>query len=122
MKKIHYAGATFVTGDVIARALIAYAHALVETNMSDVVELPISRRDGSAGRVELLLVPSAGMLFESEPTLVRDVVSEAVVGDLRRRVAMLASHTAVVSRPPVTTWEVRAASESPLYSDVHTFA
>lgn len=122
MKRVHYAGTSFVTGDAIAQALIAYAHALTETNTSDVVEVPITRIDGSPGRVELLIVPTNGMLFETEPTLSRDVVSEALVGDLRRRVSGLAPDSTIAANTRVAAWEIRAGTETALYSDVHTFA
>ena len=122
MKRVHYAGTSFITGDAIAHALIDYAHALTETNTSEVVEVPISRADGSPGRVELLIVPTNGMVFETEPTLSRDVTSEALVTDLRQRVSRLASELELASNSRVAAWEVRAGGESALYSDVHTFA
>ncbi|MCP2032178.1 hypothetical protein L1277_002277 [Okibacterium sp. HSC-33S16] len=115
MKRIHYAGTSFVTGDAIARALIDLARALTEKNHSDVVEVPIARNDGSPGRVEILITPG-GMVFESEPTLVRDIVDEALIDDLRQRAAQL-----LATRPP-DGWQAQQAEATGLYSDVHSFA
>ena len=115
MKRIHYAGTSFITGDAIARALIAYARALTDNRSSDVVEVPISRRDGSPGRVELLIVPTIGMLFETEPTLLRDVIDESLVDDLRVRASRL-------PRDVTPTGEWQEQMDTPLYSDVHSFA
>ncbi|GGE99389.1 hypothetical protein [Mycetocola zhadangensis] len=112
MKRIHYAGTSFVTGDVIARALIGYARALSDTATSDVVEVPIIRPDGSPGRVELLMVPTGGMLFETEPTLLRELLDDALVEDLRWRAARLVA----------SEWKVPAEGEVSLYSDVHSIA
>jgi hypothetical protein len=115
MKRIHYAGTSFVTGDVLARALIAYARALSDTATSDVVEVPIVRRDGSPGRVELLMLPTGGMLFETEPTLLRELVDEAVTEDLHWRAANL------MSQDLSSQWQVHSENVS-LYSDVHSIA
>jgi hypothetical protein len=115
MKRIHYAGTSFVTGDAIARALIAFAHRLTEQNTSDVVEIPIARIDGSLDRIEILLAPG-GMIFETEPTLTRDVVDDGVVEDLRQRAARL-----LASRP-AAGWQVQPEVTTSMYSDVHSFA
>lgn len=115
MKRIHYAGTSFVTGDAIARALIAYARVLTDNRSSDVVEVPISRRDGSPGRVELLIVPTNGMLFETEPTLVRDVIDESLILELHGRADRL-------TREDAQTIEWQQQTDAPLYSDVHSFA
>jgi hypothetical protein len=116
MKRIHYAGTSFVTGDVLARALMAYARALADTATSDVVEVPIVRPDGSPGRVELLMLPTGGILFETEPTLLRELVDETIADDLHWRAANL------VAQDVSSQWPVRSHDSASLYSDVHSIA
>jgi hypothetical protein len=116
MKRIHYAGTSFVTGDILARALMTYARALADTASSDIVEIPTVRHDGSPGRVELLMLPTSGMLFETEPTLSRDPVNGAIVDDLLRRAQSLLG----ITRP--SEWQMPANADVPLYSDVHSIA
>ena len=85
MERIHYAGSSFLTGDLIARALIDYAHFLTAHNTSAAVDIPIRRADGSTARANFLLVPNSQLVSESEPSLYDEVLDSELVGVLHDR-------------------------------------
>ncbi len=94
MERIHYAGSSFLTGDLIARALIDYAHYLTAHNMSATVDIPIRKADGSEARANFLLVPTSQVVAESELSAFDELVDDDLVATLRDRMIGLP-----ISRP-----------------------
>jgi hypothetical protein len=65
MQQITYAGARFVTGTEIARALVAYAAALAQHGRADTVEIPVRHEDdGQLGTVSFLIGPASQLVTE----------------------------------------------------------
>jgi len=85
MERIHYAGSSFLTGDLIARALIDYARFLAAHNTSAAVEIPVRRPDGSTSRANFLLVPSSELVSESESSRFSEIIDDNLVQDLHDR-------------------------------------
>ncbi|WP_411721607.1 hypothetical protein [Mycetocola sp.] len=85
MERIHYAGSSFVTGDLIARALIDYARFLTAHNSSASVDIPIRRADGTVGRANFLLGPTSQLVSESEGSRFGELFDDDVVHMLRDR-------------------------------------
>jgi hypothetical protein len=85
MERIHYAGSSFLTGDLIARALIDYAHFLSIHNSSGSVNIPIRRADGTLGRANFLLGPTSQLVSESEGSLFGELFDDDLVEVLHDR-------------------------------------
>jgi len=96
MERIHYAGSSFLTGDLIARALIDYAHFLAAHNTSAAVEIPVRRPDGSTSRANFLLVPTSQLVSETELSPFGEIIDDHLVQELHdRSIGMRPSHPAV---------------------------
>jgi hypothetical protein len=66
MERVHHcAGSSFVTTDAVAEALLEYAREVAETTRTELVEVPTTRDDGSAGRVRVLLNKETQLSAES---------------------------------------------------------
>jgi len=85
MKRIYYAGGTFLTGSAIADAVLAYADALAHNEGSDVVAFPIRHEDGTPGEVSVLIGPSSQIASSTDPSDVPELVHDAFVAELNRR-------------------------------------
>ena len=85
MERIHYAGSSFVTGDLIARALIDYAHFLTAHNTSASVDIPIRKSDGTVGRANFLLGPTSQLVSESEGSRFSELLDDDLVEHLHDR-------------------------------------
>lgn len=85
MERIHYAGSSFLTGDLIARALVDYAHFLTAHNTSAAVDIPVRRADGTTARANFLLVPTSQIVSESEPSRFSELLDDDLVRLLRER-------------------------------------
>ena len=62
MRLVHYASATFRTGDDVAVALLDYARELIEWDRCDSISLPIYDTDGTTRRAHLLLTPASTLV------------------------------------------------------------
>ncbi|MET1017784.1 MAG: hypothetical protein ABWX76_13250 [Leifsonia flava] len=85
MERIHYAGSSFLTGDLIARALVDYAHFLTAHNTSAAVDIPVQRADGTTARANFLLVPTSQIVSESEASRFNELLDDDLVRLLRER-------------------------------------
>lgn len=89
MERITCAGSTFVTGGLIAAAVIDYAHILAQQGEFDVIELPTRRTDGSAGRARLLVGPTTQIASETVQLASDELTDLPLVDELRERAARL---------------------------------
>lgn len=87
MDRIHYAGASVVTGTEIARALLDYAQALAQAETSDTVDIPVLQDDGATGRWEVLVGPASQVASESLDGDGHDdkIVDDVLVARLHRQ-------------------------------------
>lgn len=111
MERIHYAGSSFLTGDLIARALIDYAHFLTAHNTSAAVDIPVRRSDGSTARANFLLVPTSQIVSESESSDYSEILDDELVLLLRQR-SVGRQHT--ISQPVLSD----ASFDAFTYSDL----
>jgi hypothetical protein len=85
MRKVTYAGGSFVTGDDIAEAVLAYAAALANSDRAATIHVP---SDGGA-TVEMLVGPSSQVLTEAVESDGADPDGDAFVAELQARIARL---------------------------------
>ena len=111
MERIHYAGSSFLTGDLIARALIDYAHFLTAHHTSAAVDIPVRRADGTTARANFLLVPTSQIVSESELSDYGEIFDDELVLLLRQR-AVGRQHT--LTRPVMSD----ASFDAFTYSDL----
>jgi hypothetical protein len=69
MKRIMYAGGSFLTSDAVAASLLDLAAALARRNTADTLKVPIVTADGAASTATLVIGPASQVLAE-------DVASE----------------------------------------------
>lgn len=91
MDRIHYAGGELLTGSDIARSLLAYAEALAQRESAASVEIPVRHSDGTVGRASILIGPASQLVSESETLGGEELVDDALVAELDRRTAGLAT-------------------------------
>jgi hypothetical protein len=90
MQQITYAGARFVTGTEIAKALVSYAAALGQQGRAATVEIPV-RHDGDGElRVVSFLVGPASQLVTEEVDSADEIRDDDLVARLRALTAELA--------------------------------
>jgi hypothetical protein len=85
MQRIHYSSGSMLTGDEIARAVLAYAEVLGSHGRADVVQLPVLLEDGSTGSALMLLGPASQIASIPEPRDGNELRDEALISDLRQR-------------------------------------
>lgn len=94
MQQITYAGARFVTGTEIAKALVSYAAALARHGRADTVEIPVRHEDdGQLGIVSFLVGPASQLVTE-------DVHVDGGQ-EIRDQVLVARLHTLTVELEPV---------------------
>jgi len=104
MRRIQYAGGTFVTGDVAAGAICDYAATLANAGRAASVVVPVLAEDGRQEEVEMVIGPSSQLLSEA-------IESEREAPDGVEFAAHLRDEIARLSwRPPLTSsladWEL----------------
>ena len=99
MDRIHYAGGELLTGSNIARALLAYAEALAQRDSAASIEIPVRHTDGTVGRASILIGPASQLISESETLGGEELVDDALVAELDRRTAGLATMRPVTGIP-----------------------
>ncbi len=90
MKRVLYAGGSFLTGDGIADALLDYAAELANAGKAAKVEVPALDLEQRPERVLLLIGPSSQLL--AEPVSVgQEIDDETFTTELRRKTRVLQS-------------------------------
>lgn len=85
MKRILYAGGSFLTDDVVADALMEYARVLAIVDSADVVEVPGIDADGTVQTMRLLIGPASQLLATSTDEVVSGLDVDSALSDLRER-------------------------------------
>jgi len=85
MRRVYYAGGSFLTGDAIASAILGYADALTRTHSSDLVSFPVVQPLGDIGEVALLVGPASQMATATESSLFDDPIDHDLVEMLERK-------------------------------------
>lgn len=107
MDRINYAGDTFLTGSLIAHALMDYAQALAEVGSAATVEIPTMGGDGVRSVTAILIGPSSQLTsttITSEFPELEDtslVESLADLAEKLRREITPTARPAVDNVPPV---------------------
>jgi len=100
MKRIYYAGGSFLTGDSIADAVVAYADALAHNEGSDVVNFPIVHEDGTPGEVSVLIGPASQLASSTAIADGRDeLLNDILVADLTRRAQQIGTPRPLMAAP-----------------------
>jgi hypothetical protein len=87
MRRIVYAGTTFLTGDDLAASLLDYARALARKGSSDTVALPARMASGSVETVQILIGPASQLVSEPADLEGPEIEDAAAVAELHRRSA-----------------------------------
>jgi hypothetical protein len=104
MKRVTYAGETFLTTDPVANALVDYAAALGRSGKAEVVELPALDDNGEPHQVRLVIGPASQMSAVEVDTRFQDLE----VGDTVARLQSLAraleqTNVAAMTSAPITS-------------------
>lgn len=67
MQTIIYGGDTYLTGDDIADALLAYGRALGEEERAELVEIPVQEPDGAVVTAKFLIGPASQIVAKEVP-------------------------------------------------------
>ena len=89
MKRVFYAGSSFLTGNAIADALVSYTEFLVEDRSTDYVDIPVRHADGCEGRAWFLLGPDRDLFAQPEFSPWYEVEDYELVSRLRQRSSSL---------------------------------
>lgn len=94
-----YAGESFLTGDEIADAVLAYARALAERATAATIEIPIRHEDGSSSQIAILIGPASQIVAEPAAADGEELVDADLVDDLRRRARVTEAPQAAMLDP-----------------------
>jgi hypothetical protein len=93
MRRISYAGATFVTSDGIADALLRFVAALGRGHQAEALEIPAVAPGGDTVVVQLVVGPTSQLISlpMEATTTTKEPESARIVDDLRERTHALAA-------------------------------
>jgi len=83
VQRIHYSGASLLTGDELARGLIEYAQGLADSGGSAQVTLPVRLNDGGTGSATLLIGPSSELVTVAESSPFGELYAPEVLAEWR---------------------------------------
>lgn len=90
MQRIHYSGASLVTGDDIASCVVEYASALARTGACAQLTLPVRLNDGGVGSATILLGPASQLVTVTEPSPFEKFDAPELVSAWRNEIEALA--------------------------------
>jgi hypothetical protein len=103
MKRVTYAGESFLTADAVADALVDLTAALGRAADSEVVEMPAVDGEGVARPVRLVIGPASQLVAVPEESAFEEPDGDAVVAELEARTramrARFGYHTSYQSAP-----------------------
>jgi hypothetical protein len=79
MQKVHYSGATLITGDDVACVIVEYARVLARTGKCAQVTLPVRLNDGGVGSATLLIGPASQLVTVTESSPFEELSSPDLV-------------------------------------------
>lgn len=98
MKRVSYAGESFLTSDTTADALVHLTAALGKAQNAQVVELPTLDQRGEVQVVLLVVGPSSQLVAVPEESRFQEPDSTEIVADLQARTrAIQANYTGVLA-------------------------
>lgn len=86
MRRIRYAGGTFLTGDAEAAAVMRYAAALANVDRAATLTVVGTSDDGTVSEFELLIGPASQLLAEPVGHEHELPSAEAFLADVARRI------------------------------------
>jgi hypothetical protein len=106
MHEVTYAGASFITSDEVAEALVEYAAALANADRAATVEVPVGGLEAGATSLRVLIGPASQLL--ATPVVSEDVVTggEAFVAATRSRIEGLKRPWAHPASDSSVDWDV----------------
>lgn len=90
MQRIHYSGASLLTGDEIAQGIVTYAHALVRVGESAEVHLPVRLADGGTAHAMLLIGPSSELMTIDEESPFDELLAPELLDEWREAITRMA--------------------------------
>jgi hypothetical protein len=97
MKRVTYAGTSFVTGSLLADSLLDLVAALGSHGATTSVTLPTVDEDGDVASVDLVIGPSSEVIAVDSPDRDPELVDEAAMTALDQHRAALSPPRAEVS-------------------------
>jgi hypothetical protein len=93
MRRISYAGATFVTSDGIADALLRFVAALGRGHQAEALDIPAVDEAGGSVVVQLVVGPTSQLISlpEDAQPATKELDTTETVSDLRQRTHALAA-------------------------------
>jgi hypothetical protein len=82
MRKLHYAGSYVLIGDRTCKAVLRYARALADSQISDLVSVPVITEGGSSAYAHLLIGPSSQIFSTPVENSQDEPVDDEVIRDL----------------------------------------
>ncbi|MCM3522208.1 MULTISPECIES: hypothetical protein [unclassified Curtobacterium] len=99
MQHLTYGYTSVLVSDSVADVVLAYAAALSQSRLSDVVTVPTTDFSGLPSSSRMLLAPGIALMSEPAPDDVLEADERAFVAELRARiVAVLAAGAVAPSR------------------------
>jgi hypothetical protein len=89
MRRLHYSGGEMLTADQTCKAVLRYARALADNQISDVVSIPVMGEGGDTVLAHLLIGPASQLFSTPVPDVANEPVDDDVVADLERRTVKL---------------------------------
>lgn len=91
MKRIYYASGSVLTGDRMADAIVAYASALAQREISDTIDIPVLLPNGAEARAQLLIGPASQLVVVPEADAPDQVEDDETIAELSTRARALSS-------------------------------
>ena len=95
MKRVSYAGVSFLTTDGVADALLRFVAALGLKQKAETVEIPAVGDRGDMVPVQLVIGPASALVSMPETSDIEDPDTSAAISSLNRRADALARPRAV---------------------------
>lgn len=91
MQRIHYSGASLLTGNDLARGVVEYAQALAQSGGTAQITFPVRLKDGGIGSATLLIGSASQLVTVDESSPFTELSAPAVVAAWRH--AMSPAHS-----------------------------
>lgn len=96
MMRVTYAGASFLTGDEVAKGLFRFVAALGENHEAESMEVPAFANDGKAVLVQLVVGPASELVGMPEASVLEEPNTVDFVSELHKRTLALSSPRPII--------------------------